>query len=84
MSTDTTFFTNEHDGTLLDRFKKTLRTTQYFDVLVGYFRTSGLHRLYDAFEGIEKIQAENISCCSLRNDRPYNELRFGGCEDNSP
>ena len=56
MSTDTTFFTNEPDATLLDRFKKTLQTTQYFDILVGYFRTSGFHRLYDAFEGIEKIR----------------------------
>lgn len=56
MSTDTTFFTNEPNATLLDRFKKTLQTTQYFDVLVGYFRTSGFHRLYDAFEGIEKIR----------------------------
>ena len=41
---------------MLDRFKQTLQTTQYFDVLVGYFRTSGFHRLYDAFEGIEKIR----------------------------
>ena len=56
MSTDTTFFTNEPDATLLDRFKKTLQTTQYFDVLVGYFRTSGFHHLYDALEGIEKIR----------------------------
>ncbi len=56
MSTDTTFFTNEPNATLLDRFKKTLQTTQYFDVLVGYFRTSGFHRLYDALEGIEKIR----------------------------
>lgn len=56
MSTDTTFFTNEPDATLLDRFKKTLQTTQYFDVLVGYFRTSGFHRLYDSLEEIEKIR----------------------------
>jgi len=56
MSTDTTFFTNEPDATLLDRFKKTLQTTQCFDVLVGYFRTSGFHRLYDALDGIEKIR----------------------------
>jgi len=56
MSTDTTFFTNEPRATLLDRFKKTLQTTQYFDVLVGYFRTSGFHRLYGALEGIEKIR----------------------------
>ena len=56
MSTDTTFFTNEPGAALLDRFKKTLQTTQYFDVLVGYFRTSGFHRLYDALEEIQKIR----------------------------
>lgn len=56
MGTDTRFFTNEPGAALLDRFKKTLLTTQYFDVLVGYFRTSGFHRLYDALEGIEKIR----------------------------
>ena len=56
MSTDTTFFTNEPGATLLDRFKKTLQSTRYFDILVGYFRTSGFHRLYDALEGIDKIR----------------------------
>jgi len=56
MNTDTTFFTNEPGATLLDRFKKTLKTTQDFDMLVGYFRTSGFHRLYDVFEEIEKIR----------------------------
>jgi len=39
MSTYTTFFTNEPDATLLDRFKNTLRSTRYFDILIGYFRT---------------------------------------------
>ncbi len=41
MITDTTFFTNEPGYALLDRFKKTLKHVNYFDVLVGYFRTSG-------------------------------------------
>ena len=56
MSTDTTFFTNEPEATLLYRFKKTLQTTRCFDILVGYFRTSGFHRLHDALEGIDKIR----------------------------
>jgi len=50
------FFTNEPDSTLLDRFKATLKHTQYFDVLVGYFRSSGFHLLYDSFEEIEKVR----------------------------
>ncbi len=56
MTTDLTFFTNEPDATLLDRFKTTLVHVQYFDVLVGYFRTSGFHLLYDALEDVEKIR----------------------------
>ena len=35
MSTDRTFFTNEPDNTLLDRFKTTIKHAQFFDVLVG-------------------------------------------------
>ena len=56
MPTDLTFFTNETDATLLDRFKSTLKDVQFFDVLVGYFRTSGFHLLHEAFEDIEKIR----------------------------
>ncbi len=56
MTTDLTFFTNEPDAALLDRFKATLRDVQFFDVLVGYFRTSGFHLLYDALEEVEEIR----------------------------
>ncbi len=56
MSTDLTFFTNEPDATLLDRFRKTLKDVIQFDILVGYFRTSGFFHLYDSFEPIEKIR----------------------------
>jgi hypothetical protein len=43
VTTDLTFFTNEPEATLLDRFNATLRDVQFFDVLVGYFRTNGFH-----------------------------------------
>lgn len=56
MTTDLTFFTNEPNQSLLDRFKATLPHVRYFDILVGYFRTSGFHLLYDAFADIEKIR----------------------------
>lgn len=56
MSTDLTFFTNEKNNTLLDRFKATLENTQYFDVLVGYFRSSGFYQLIDSLEKIDKIR----------------------------
>ena len=56
MHTDLTFFTNEPGSTLLDRFKRTLKDVCYFDILVGYFRSSGFFHLYQSFEHIEKIR----------------------------
>lgn len=56
MHTDLTFFTNEPDSTLLDRFKRTLKDVCYFDILVGYFRSSGFFHLYQSFEHIDKIR----------------------------
>ena len=56
-TTDLKFFTNEPERTLYDRFNKILKTnTQYFDIIVGYFRTSGFFRLCDAMRGIDKIR----------------------------
>jgi hypothetical protein len=71
---DLTFFTNEPERTLYDRFNSLLKSnTQFFDVLVGYFRTSGFHLLYPAMEDVEKIRilvelnvdkkTIDISCC---------------------
>ncbi len=51
-----TGFTNEPGSTLLDRFRKTLKDVKYFDILVGFFRTSGFFNLYQSFETIEKIR----------------------------
>ena len=57
MSTDLTFFTNEEGQSLLDRFKVTIeQNTRYFDVLVGFFRTSGFYHLYKSLEGTERIR----------------------------
>ena len=56
-TTDLKFFTNEPERTLYDRFNKILKTnTQYFDVIVGYFRTSGFFRLCDAMKDLDKIR----------------------------
>jgi len=55
-NTDVTFFTNDQNQTLLDRFKATLTDTQLFDVLVGYFRSSGFYQLYDSIEPIDKTR----------------------------
>ncbi|MHB2155006.1 helicase-related protein [Calditrichota bacterium GD2] len=56
LNTDLTFFTNEPDSTLLDRFVAILKDVKYFDILVGYFRSSGFFRLYKSFANIEKIR----------------------------
>ncbi|MBN8544968.1 MAG: hypothetical protein J0L60_02445 [Ignavibacteria bacterium] len=53
---DLIFFTNDENGSLLDRFREVLRTTKYFDILVGYFRASEFYNLYESLEDVEKIR----------------------------
>ncbi len=53
---NTRFFTNESGNNLYDRFKETMDNARFFDVLVGYFRTSGFYRLYKELEKTEKIR----------------------------
>ncbi len=54
--TDHTFFTNDKNQTLLDRFKSTLIDTEFFDMLVGYFRSSGFHQLHESIGSISKTR----------------------------
>ena len=76
--TDLTFFTNEEGQTLLSRFQATLKDTQFFDVLVGYFRVSGFYQLYNVLEPVEKIRI----LVGLSLDREtYEMIRFH--EENS-
>lgn len=57
IANDLKFFTNEPERDLYSRFSTILKSnTQFFDILVGYFRTSGFFRLYPAMEGVEKIR----------------------------
>ena len=56
MTQDLTFITNEKDKRLLDRFKVLIKDTRLFDVLVGYFYTSGFYALYKSLEATEKIR----------------------------
>lgn len=54
---DLKFFTNAPKRDLYSRFSTILKNnTQFFDVLVGYFRTSGFFKLYPAMEDVEKIR----------------------------
>ena len=54
MNSDLTFITNEENRNLLERFRILINDTRFFDVLVGYFYTSGFHALYKSLEKTEK------------------------------
>jgi len=56
MKTDTNFFTNEKDNTLIDRFNVLLKDTELFDCLVGYFYVSGFYKLHESLKKTEKIR----------------------------
>jgi len=55
-TTDTTFITNEGEKNLRERFRVLIKDTRFFDVLVGYFYTSGFYALYKSLESTEKIR----------------------------
>lgn len=55
--TDIRFFTNEPERDLYSRFATILKSnTQFFDILVGYFRASGFFKMYESLETVEKIR----------------------------
>ena len=53
---DLKFITNENARTLLGRFRELIAGTELFDVLVGYFYTSGFHALHPSLEPTKKIR----------------------------
>ncbi|BBO18729.1 helicase [Candidatus Brocadia pituitae] len=56
MNSDLTFITNEENRNLIERFRVLIQDTRFFDVLVGYFYTSGFHAIYKSLENTEKIR----------------------------
>lgn len=56
VNTDLTFITNEKGKNLKDRFNKLVKDTRFFDVLVGYFYTSGFYAIYPQLEKTERIR----------------------------
>src|SRR3989344_5591746 len=56
MSEDLTFITNEEGNKLSDRFNTLIKSTKFFDCLVGYFYKSGFHQIYKSLEGVDKIR----------------------------
>jgi hypothetical protein len=62
MTTDLTFITNKNGKSLKYRFNILIKDARFFDVLSGYFYTSGFYAIYQSLEGTEKISnypAEN-------------------------
>ena len=75
---DLKFFTNESERDLYTRFATILKSnTQFFDVLVGYFRSSGFFKLYEALEAVEKIRilvglsVDKFTVKRRNNDRTF-------------
>ena len=54
--TDQTFITNENGQTLQSRFSSLIKDTKLFDVLVGYFYSSGFKAIYPSLVNTEKIR----------------------------
>ena len=75
--TDTTFITNEGEKNLRDRFRVLIKDTQFFDVLVGYFYTSGFYALYKSLENTEKIR---ILIGISTNKKTFNLIQTARCD----
>src|SRR5688572_19670389 len=55
-NSDLKFFTNTEGDSLYRRFVSTIKDAKHFDILVGYFRTSGFYRLHKELEKVESIR----------------------------
>ena len=87
MMTDLKFFTNEPERDLYSRFSSILKSnTQFFDVLVGYFRTSGFFRLADAMKTVEHIRilvGLNVDRFTVKIiDRAKDEIKYAAVSAN--
>jgi len=56
MKTDLSFITKEKNQSLKERFNILIKSTAFFDCLVGYFYSSGFHSIYPSLENTEKIR----------------------------
>lgn len=71
MSQDLTFITNEGSQNLKERFKDLIKSTKFFDCLVGYFYVSGFHSIYKSLEPTKKVR---ILIGISTNKQTYNLL----------
>jgi len=78
---DLKFFTNSDNDSLCERLKKLMQDSHSFDVLVGYFYTSGFFLMYKHLEEVEKIRIliglnNNKQTVELINIAKNQELNF--------
>jgi superfamily II DNA or RNA helicase/HKD family nuclease len=82
MTSDITFITNEANQTLRDRFNVLIKDTTDFDVLVGYFYTSGFYSVYKSLEKTEKIRiligigTNKYTVDSIKNSKEAKQQEF--------
>lgn len=87
-SQDLTFITNEKNQSLANRFRVLIKDTQFFDVLVGYFYTSGFYEIYKSLKKTEKIRIlvgintnlSNLELNEEENNSPQQSLQFSHSE----
>lgn len=82
---DLTFITNDEEQNLLERFKVLIKDTELFDVLVGYFYTSGFHAVYKSLEDTKKIRiligiSTNKETLEMLEQARQMELQFSHAE----
>lgn len=82
---DLTFITNEEEQNLLERFRVLIKDTELFDVLVGYFYTSGFHAVYKSLENTKKIRiligiSTNKETFEMMEQARQMELQFSHAE----
>ncbi|MCL6523942.1 MAG: hypothetical protein K6T34_04690 [Thermoflavifilum sp.] len=82
---DLTFITNEREQNLLERFKALIKDTEFFDVLVGYFYTSGFYKLYTSLEKTKNIRiligiSTSKKTVELIEKAKQSELQFSHAE----
>lgn len=82
---DLTFVTNEPGRSVLDRFRVLIKDTEFFDVLVGYFFTSGFHALYKSLEASKQIRiligiSTNSRVTELLKDARRKTFQFSHAE----
>ncbi|KUK49601.1 MAG: hypothetical protein XD75_0406 [Parcubacteria bacterium 33_209] len=84
-NSDLTFITNEKGQNLLERFKVLIKDTEFFDVLVGYFYTSGFYALYKSLERTKEIRIliginTSKKTMELMGQAKQSELQFSHAE----